>query len=389
MRHLALRENDPPQPFDLTAAEAEALSAAELAVISRTPGSTSWDVAAGSKVGVVRVGDLQVTVRPKIPVHRLLFLVGYARRPMMWRDLPVDLDRDLDLPDALAQAFVYWAGRALEQGLLQGYRTVEDALPVLRGRVRVGEQISRRMGMALPLEVTYDDFTVDIAENQLLLAATCRLLAMPRVSAVSRHALRRLRLLLSDVSPLARGAVVPRWISSRLNTRYQPALQLADLILAGNSFEQRIGDLRVTGFVFDMWKIFEDFVCVALREAMATYGGRTRLQRSLYLDVAELVTMRPDFLWSGRDGRQVVVDAKYKAQKPEGFPNADLYQLLAYCTVLGVGDGHLVYAKGNELPSSHAVVGSDVQIHCHTLDLEANPADLLAQVDQLAASLCK
>lgn len=388
MRHLELRENDPPQPVALTAAEAEALSAAELAVVSRRPGATSWDVAAGSKIGVVRVGELQVTVRPKIPIHRLIFMVGYARRPTMWRDLPVELDQDLDLPDALAQAFVFWAGRALEQGLLQGYRTVEDALPVLRGRVRVGEQISRRMGMALPLEVTYDDFTVDIAENQLVLAAVRRLLAMPRVSAVSRHALRRLRLLLSDVSPLPRGAVVPRWIPSRLNTRYQPALQLADLILAGNSFEQRIGDLRVTGFVFDMWKIFEDFVCVALREAMASYGGRARLQRSLYLDVAEQVTMRPDFLWSGPNGKQVVVDAKYKAQKPEGFPNADLYQLLAYCTVLGVGDGHLVYAKGNEFASSHAVVRSDVQIHCHTLDLEAKPAGLLGQIDRLAASLC-
>ena len=31
-----------------------------------------------------------------------------------------------------------------------------------------------------------------------------------------------------------------------------------------------------------------------------------------------------------------MIDAKYKAEKPAGYPNADLYQLLAYCTVLGL-----------------------------------------------------
>jgi hypothetical protein len=33
-------------------------------------------------------------------------------------------------------------------------------------------------------------------------------------------------------------------------------------------------------------------------------------------------------------------------------PNADLYQLLAYCIVLGLHSGHLVYAKGNEKPQT-------------------------------------
>jgi 5-methylcytosine-specific restriction enzyme subunit McrC len=387
IRHLILRENDPARPSELTSAEAEALSSAELAIVTRSPGSRGWDVAAGSKVGVVRVGDLQVTVQPKIAIGRLLFMVGYARRPTMWRDLPVELDSHSGLPDALAQAFVYWTRRALEQGLMQGYLTVDESLPVMRGRLRVGEQISRRVGQGLPLEVTYDEFTTDIAENRLLLTAALRLLTMPRASRASRHALQRIRVMLREVTPIGRGAMLPRWTPTRLNTKYQPALQIADLILAGDSFEQRVGDLRVSGFVLDMWKIFEDFVCVALREAMARRGGRSSLQRTLHMDMDAQVTMKPDFLWTGRDGERVVVDAKYKAEKPDGFPNADLYQLLAYCTVLGLKHGHLVYAKGNEAPVEHAVVGTEIRIHCHTLDLAAEPAALLAQIVQLAESI--
>ena len=72
-------------------------------------------------------------------------------------------------------------------------------------------------------------------------------------------------------------------------------------------------------------------------------------------------------------GGAAVVDAKYKAEKPSGFPQADLYQLLAYCTVLGLHVGHLVYARGNEDPRVHSVVGADVSIHCHTLDLAQSP----------------
>jgi 5-methylcytosine-specific restriction enzyme subunit McrC len=89
-------------------------------------------------------------------------------------------------------------------------------------------------------------------------------------------------------------------------------------------------------------------------------------------------------MWEAGGTVFAVVDAKYKAEKPEGFPNADLYQLLSYCTVLGLDEGHLIYAKGNEPVDRHTVQGSGVVIHCHALDLSAAPAKMLRQVDYLA-----
>jgi 5-methylcytosine-specific restriction enzyme subunit McrC len=76
-----------------------------------------------------------------------------------------------------------------------------------------------------------------------------------------------------------------------------------------------------------MNKIFEDFVCVALREALRHRGGRFELQaRGIHLDEAATVRVKPDFVWYGGVGRALaVVDAKYKAERPEGFPDADLY----------------------------------------------------------------
>lgn len=387
MRHLTLTEGLPPAPYGLTAAEADAIAAAELAEIVRLPGSERWEVAAGRKIGVATIGELQLTVRPKIPMNRLIFLMSYTRNPAYWRENTVILDPESDLANALAHAFGFHASKALDQGLIQGYVTVDDSLPLVRGRIRVGEQISRRYGRGLPLEVSYDEFTVDVVENKLLLGATLILLQLPGVTGAMRRMLQRLRLKLADVTPPAKGSEPPTWVASRLNARYQPALHLADLILAGDSFDQRVGDLRVTGFVFDMWKIYENFVCIALREAMRRHGGRAALQHRLYLDEDERVEMAPDFLWTPAVGPPVVVDAKYKAEKPSGFPQADLYQMLAYCTVLDVTDGHLIYAKGQELRAVHSVRNGGIRIRCHTLDLEQPPEGLLEQVSALASEL--
>lgn len=386
MRILELTEGQSSKPVTLSDDEALALLECELGVVNRTPGARTWDVQAGRKVGVARIGDLQVVVRPKIPVDRLVFLMSYARRPKFWRDRPVMVDVESDLVEALAESFRRAASSALEQGLMHGYTSIDEALPLVRGRIRVGEQISRRFGRMLPVEVSYDDFTVDIAENQLLLSAALRLLRVDKLQPSTRHALQRLRLQLTGVTPSARGAMLPRWQPSRLNARYQPALHLAEVILAGESFEQRVGSLRVSGFVFDMWRIFEDFVCVALKEAMGG-RGRARLQHQMHLDRGGEVPMKPDFLWTSSSGRQVVVDAKYKSEKPDGFPNADLYQLLAYCTVLSLQQGHLIYAEGDDGRSVHEVVGADVTITAHTLDLVLTPDDLLAQVEELANQL--
>lgn len=59
--------------------------------------------------------------------------------------------------------------------------------------------------------------------------------------------------------------------------------------------------------------------------------------------------------------------------------------MLAYCTALGLPDGHLVYAKGNAPEVTHEVRRVGIVIHAHTVDLDAQPAELLQQVTDLAA----
>lgn len=133
--------------------------------------------------------------------------------------------------------------------MLLGYRDTEERLTVVRGRIRQAEQVRRRYGLPLPLEVRYDDYTVDIPENRLLLAAVLRLLRLPGVRSDVRSLLRHLLVRLDGVNRLTPGLPLPRWTRTRLNARYGNALGLAELILRGATYELDDGTaVRVDGY---------------------------------------------------------------------------------------------------------------------------------------------
>ena len=385
MNPIELDELGPPAELPLTPEQGRSLASS--GVVSATPSafrSGFWVVGPAGKVGAARVGDVEIHIKPKVPIARLLFLVGYSQHAAAWRPETVPLAEAADLIPVVAQALWRQTERAIHQGLLPGYVLVEESSQVLRGRLRESWQLHRHHGLPLPLEVQHDEFTIDIPENQIVRTACERMLTVPRVDAESRRMLRRLLRDFADVTPLSRGDPVPLWQASRLNARYQTALRLAELVLQATSVEHSPGGVTVNGFLLDMPRLFEDFITVALREALvAAYGGRVDDQDRHYLDEATKVALRPDIVWKIGGSPVAVVDAKYKAEKPAGYPNADLYQLLAYCTVLGLHNGHLVYAKGNENPAHHVVRRSGIEIFCHAVDLD-QPADrLLVQMSDL------
>lgn len=385
MRRLTLPEYATRAYHQLPAEYAAALAATGAVRVATDLGGRTM-LSASSNVGVIRAGDVELRITPKLGIRRLLWLVGHAHDQTGWRDDDVvQLAAADDLVSAVAVAFQAAANRALAAGVLQGYRVTDEALPVLRGRLREADQLRGRLGLAVPLEVRYDDYTVDIPENQLLLAAALRLLRVPALPGPTHTGLRRQAALLSDVSLLIHGQRLPATRDDRLTRRYQPALRLARLVLAGRSIEQPAGPVVASGFLFDLNKVFEDWLTTALRAALAPYGGFLCAQRLVHLDIDRQVDMKPDMVWE-RAGRPVaVIDAKYKALRPAEYPHADLYQMLAYCTALGLSAGHLIYGKGEAEPAHHVVRRSGVRVAVWAVDLSLPVPDLLERVNAVAS----
>ena len=62
------------------------------------------------------------------------------------------------------------------------------------------DQLRRHQRITTPLEVSFDDYTPDIDENRLLVAATDRLLKLQGLGDSTRHCLHRLQRRLADVA---------------------------------------------------------------------------------------------------------------------------------------------------------------------------------------------
>ena len=134
-----------------------------------------------------------------------------------------------------------------------------------------------------------------------------------------------------------------------------------------------------------MNKVFEDFVSIALRESIARFGGELKLQWRGRLDQAGAIRIIPDLTWWVGGSCRAVADAKYKALDLSSMPNADAYQMLAYCTALSLERGFLIYAKdAGEKPATHHIRNAAAVIEVRTLDVEVEPELLLRQVDVLA-----
>jgi len=385
MERLTLAENQSAGvPLILSATEAAALN--QTSLVQAVPAlEGGWRLfPCLNKVGAIRVGERDIVVQPKARFSALLFMLAYTQdqgfSPAEFEGLADD-----DLWPAVGETLIRLTERALERGVLRGYVTKDERLPVVRGRIRISDQLTRHQGIPVPLEVRYSDFSIDTPENRILRAALRRMASVERLPGDIARNLRHLEGRLSAATRLTPGATRPAWSPNRLNERYVPALRLAELILDSIGLATAEGEQPMASFAVNMAAVFEAFVSTALNEALTTMStGLTREQYATYLTYDKRFLVKPDVVHI-IDGRvSAVYDAKYKLEEKL----SDLYQMLAYCTILGLTTGHLVYA-GSRFGANdvEAVIRkAGVTVRVHPLDVAVRPAELLEQVQQIATS---
>ena len=340
----------------------------------------------GSVVGAVDIGELSVLIQPKVGIPKLLSMACYATGAFRPQELRAfDFEEEHALPDTLALALVSTARRAFSRGLLHGYRRKEEALQTVRGRIRFSEQIRRRYGVPLPVEVRYEEFTDDILANRLVKAAVSRLGSMRLRSLRAIRGLRWVSGVLGDVSAaeFPRSAV-PKVTFDRLNQHYHDVVELSRLILRHGAFEARRGVVRASGFLMDMNVVFQEFVTRALRDCLGASERILRSEQRVPFDEGPRVYLRPDLSWW--DGRQCtfVGDAKYKNLTGSRVPVGDLYQLLAYATALNLPGGLLIYAQDEADRDTFDVLNSGKRLEVASLDLSGTLEEVLESVEGVA-----
>lgn len=398
---ILVREYEDSAPVRLTVAQRDALEDLAPAIaVKPVPGSADlYSLNPGNMVGAIQVDDLRFELRPKLPIRRLLFILSYSLDPRHWRDEDFAFEEEAGLFEAIVLGFAAQLERALRLGPLQGYRYEEDSLQTIRGRIRFDDHLRARFGLIPPIECGFDEFTEDIEINRLLRAAIVRL---GEVRLRDRATRRRLRALLNHFAAVTAVAYDPRAVPEirfdPRTERYRGAVGLARLILRSRSFDSRSGDVAGAAFLLNLAGIFEDFVVIALRESLGA-SRQTLVQharrKDLYLDSGKTLRLEPDLSWWEGGECLFVGDVKYKRTKPiSGAQHPDVYQQLAYMTATRRRRGLLIYAAGTdrdgrETVSSgvHVIPEADKVIEVRALDLDLAPAEVLRQIEEVAADV--
>lgn len=401
MRQINLREWERKGDVALSLAERDALIALragdgqtdrQARVISVEPVVGTQDrysLRPNSIIGAVEIGDLSVRIEPKIEIRQVLALACYAigNGAVKFQVDDFGFDQEDALHDFLAIALAFQARKAFARGLLYGYRTEEEALHTVRGRIRFDEQLRRRFGVPLPVEVRYDEFTADVLANQLVKAATHRLVRARLRSSKARRDLGWVASMLDDVS-LCEFAPkeVPSVRFDRLNEHYRGVVELSRLILRHGAFESGRGEIRASGFLMDMNAVFKEFVTQALRDALQTSSSAFGERWIRSLDDDSRIHLKPDLVWRERNRCVFVGDAKYKRIAYDRIPNADLYQLLAYATAEDLPGGLLIYAEDDTEsgPREYLVRHAEKRLEVAHLDLSGTLEDTLERVKCLS-----
>jgi 5-methylcytosine-specific restriction enzyme subunit McrC len=303
-----------------------------------------------------------------------MFLIAYSLDAAHWDRSGFNFDVEDPLLESMIPGFIRQVRRALSHGMLHGYRTEEESLLTIRGRLRLEDQIHRRHGMVIPAEVRFDEFTEDINENRLIKAALFSLRKMVLRSDSSRRQLHEFDHLLGRVTLIEYHPTnLPLVTYTRLNERYWSAVELSKLILRSASLELRQGASYSSAFMIDMNAVFEDFVVTALRESLGLSQRAFPQNFRMYLDHDRKIPIKPDLSWQEGERCVFVGDVKYKRTRSTKGDNPDIYQVLSYAVAADLRNTMLVYAKGEAEESRYHVGDPSCQIEIYALDLSRVP----------------
>lgn len=372
----------------LTDGQARQLQAAAGTRLTLTPSAHGYLVRASSHVGSIAVPGIVLHVLPKVPVANVLHLMTWSTERIAFSQ-----DESAHAAGSLTAAVAAWYARMLERTLVLGvdrsYVEEADQVVALRGRIDWPAQIGA-VGLPTPIACRYDEWSLDTRANRIVAAAALALLRNPAVPPQSAFTLRRLLKLLAGVSPLRPDDLHAHDVLTRLNEHYRTVVQLARLVLHAGGPAQGAGHAAVSSFMVNMNDVFEDCVFASLKQRLrGTWGVE---KRKVPLDIAGHVPTEPDLLFTDRFGTNVLVaDSKYKLTSDGRGRNADYYQLLAYCTSLGLHRGVLIYCDtdGNvpAPPRSIHVREASTVLETFRVRLAGSFDDIASEFDRLAEHL--
>ena len=297
-------------------------------------------------VGIVPVDESVIVIEPKAPVSSIFGMLEVAYNLKSFRLLKGETTIG-SLEELFERVVSILAKRVLDRvrrGLHQQYVEHVDDLVYVRGRVDTRGNLRNVVRKNPAVRCRFENLTPELEDNEILLwtlfVASRFCLRRPEIAEQVRRAYRAMAGAIPLVEKSPQSCIARLY--TRLNDDYRLMHGLSRLLLEHAGPHLAEGNRAFIPFCLDMPTLFESFVAKWLAihlphdlEALPQFPAQLRANVSLRFDIDVLIRDR-------RTKRPLaVLDTKYKiAERPK---EADIQQVVAYATRMGVQQAFLVY----------------------------------------------
>ena len=243
----------------------------------------------------------------------------------------------------------------LKKGIKSDYVNFSDNLNFLKGKLVISEQIKKNNIHKNRFYVKYDEFTNDIEINQIIKTT---LEFLYTISSYNKQRIRNFLFVFDEVSKHKNYKnFFKHYCINRQTKHYEQALLWCKIFLLKNSFTPYSGANLAFAFLFDMNRLFENYVGKFIQKNYENV--KLQYFKKYLVDSPKSFRLIPDIFIAGES--KIIADTKWKiVESQKEISQADLYQLYTYGKKYNCYKLFLIYPKAiDRLEEDHYIFNFD------------------------------
>lgn len=368
MKVFRLKEYSVSGENSLSRCEAERLSAyLRKKKLQNVVSLTPQGIVSKSFVGVIRCGNVQIEILPKILsanddrreiMENLVYMLSYTRR----LDIRTESGARLAAcKNPFLEILIYEYASSLFDCLkkqpLRNYVTEETEVNFIKGKLMLPEQIRKSCVNRAKFYCQYDEFSENNMLNRLFLYVAVCLYKLSENSG-NKRILRRIVNYYADVEPLPVSAAEANRIAlTRNQILFKKPLSLAKMFVNQCSVDLSRNKIENVALVWDMNVLFEAFIGEVFKRKCPTLDIELQKGKRLLSEAGTGRKKCDTFVDIFEKNNKIVIDTKYKEfHSLKDVSNADVFQVMTYCMLHGAKRAILIYPQYGD-------VAPDVPVH--------------------------
>lgn len=302
-------------------------------------------------VGAIRTGDLTIEILPKTDRDTgnqdwksvLLFMLSKVLRlNVSSESFSPQHIRSSTVLDFIVIRYLNETETLLHQGLINTYINQEENLQAMKGRMLFSKQISKNNVHKEKFYVSHTVYDKSHIMNRILRQA----LSIIAKSTINPTLKQRAAAYIDSFPCFEKVSInehlFSRLVFDRKTERYREAMSLAELIVLNNMPDLSIGRKDTFAMLFDMNRLWEEFVYMTLRKHLSEkYSVKAQVKKHFW----ENKVIIPDIVLRDLDNSNnvFVLDTKWKRPDTMNPADGDLHQMYAYSKFYGAKKAALLY----------------------------------------------